>query len=88
MKRNDFRRFIDAVFAAKAGEEMSCSDYFDLLPRYVELEASDEDMAALLPELRHHMRQCPECEELYLGLLRVVAAEKKPGGTKYIPTHR
>ena len=82
MKRKNFGRFIDAVFAARAGEEMSCSDYFDQLPRYVELEASGEDMAALLPEVRHHMHQCPECEELYLRLLEVVAAEKTSGGTK------
>jgi hypothetical protein len=82
MKRENFGRFIDAVFAAKGGEEMSCSDYFDQLPRYVELEASGEDTAALLPEVRHHMHQCPECEELYLGLLEALASEKKPGGTK------
>ena len=82
MKRKDFGRFIDAVFAAKAGEEMSCSDYFDQLPRYVELEASHKDAAALLPEVRHHMHQCPECEEFYLGLLEVLAAEKMPRGTR------
>ena len=52
MKRKDFRRLIDTVFAASAGEEMSCSDYFDQLPRYVELEASGQDAAALLQEVR------------------------------------
>ena len=81
MKREDFGRFIDAVFAAKAGEEISCSDYFDQLPRYAELECSGQDAAALLPEVRHHMHQCPECEELYLGLLEVLAAEKTSSGT-------
>ena len=81
MQRKNFGRLIDAVFAAKAGEEMSCSDYFDQLPRYVEIEASGEDAAALLPELRHHMHQCPECEELYLGLLEVLATGRKSGRT-------
>ena len=70
------------MFAAKAGEEMLCSDNFDQLLRYVELEASGEDTAALLPEVRYHMHQCPECAELSLGLLEVLAAEKKLGGTK------
>ena len=82
MKRKNFQQLIDAVFAAKAGEEMSCSDYFDQLPGYVELESSGEDAAALLPEVRHHMHQCPECEELYLGLLEVLATERKSGRTK------
>jgi hypothetical protein len=81
MKREKFGRLLDTVFAAKAGEEMSCSDYFDQLPRYAELECSGEDAAARLPEVRHHMHQCPECEEVYLGLLEVLAAEKKPAGS-------
>jgi len=66
---------IDTVFAASAGEEMSCSDYFDQLPRYVELEASGQDAAALLPEGCQHMHQCSECEELYLGLLQVLVTK-------------
>lgn len=77
MKRKNFKRLIDTVFAAKSGEEMSCTDYFDQLPRYAEMEAAGEDAAARLPEVRHHMHQCPECEEVYLGVLEVVLAEKK-----------
>jgi len=77
MKRRDFGRLIDTMFAAKAGEEMSCSEYFDRLACYAELEALGEDAAARLPDVRHHMHQCPECEEVYLGLLEVLATEKK-----------
>ena len=82
MKRKDFGRLIDTIFAAKAGEEMSCSDYFDQLPRYTELVAAGEDAAARLPEVRHHMHQCPECEEVYLGLLGVLLARKKSDASK------
>jgi len=82
MKRRHFGRLIDTIFAAKAGEEMSCSDYFEQLPRYAELEAAGEDAAARLPEVRHHMHQCPECEEVYLGLLEAMQAEKKSGASK------
>jgi hypothetical protein len=71
MKQKDFARLIDTVFAVK-GEEMACSDYFDELPCYVDLEVAGEDAAALLPEIKHHMHQCPECEEVYLGLLKLV----------------
>ncbi|HEY8161285.1 MAG: hypothetical protein ACR650_09925 [Methylocystis sp.] len=81
MKRKDFGRLIDTIFAA-AGEEMSCSDYFEQLPRYAELEAAREDAATRLPEVRHHMHQCPECEEVYLGLLEMMRAEKKSDDPK------
>jgi len=77
MKRAKFGRLIDTIFAAKAGEEMSCSDYFELLPRYAELEAVGEDAAASLTEVRHHMHQCPECEEVYFGLREILRTEKK-----------
>jgi len=76
MKQKEFARLLDTIFAAKSGEEMSCTDYFDSLPRYAELEASGVDAAATLPEVRHHMHQCPECEEVYLGLLALVRTEK------------
>ena len=38
MKQKDFTRLIDTIFAVKSGEEMLCSEYFDELPRYVDLE--------------------------------------------------
>lgn len=71
MKKKDFARLIDTIFAVK-GEEMECSEYFDELPSYVDLEAAGEDAGALLPEIKHHMHQCPECEEAYLALLKLV----------------
>jgi hypothetical protein len=71
MKQKDFARLIDTIFAVK-GEEMICSEYFDKLPRYVDLEVAGEDAAALMPGVKHHMHQCPECEEVYLALLKLV----------------
>ncbi len=82
MKRKNFGRLIDTIFAAKDGEEMSCSDYFELLPRYAELEAIGEDAAARLPDVRHHMHQCPECEEVYFGLREILRGEKKSDPSK------
>ncbi|MGJ0507711.1 MAG: hypothetical protein ACR652_11385 [Methylocystis sp.] len=82
MKRKEFGRLIDTIFAANACEELSCSDYFERLPRYAELEVAGEDAATRLPDVRHHMHQCPECEEVYLGLLEVVLAEKKSDASR------
>jgi len=79
MKRTEFTRLIDTVFATKSGDEMLCTEYFDKLPHYVDLQASGRDAATLLPEIRHHMHQCPECEETYLALLRLLETEKTSG---------
>ncbi|MEK4032472.1 hypothetical protein WOC76_04010 [Methylocystis sp. IM3] len=82
MKRAEFGRLIDTIFAANAGEELSCSDYFEQLPHYAELQAAGKDAAARLPAVRHHMHQCPECEEVYLGLLEVLLAGNKSDASK------
>jgi hypothetical protein len=75
MKQKDFTRLIDTIFAAKSGDEMLCSEYFEELPRYVDLEVAGQNAAAMLPEVKHHMHQCPECEEVYLALLKLVGKE-------------
>jgi len=75
MKKKDFTRLIDTVFAVTS-EEMVCTHYFDELPKYVELEVAEGDAATRMPEVRHHMHQCPECEEVYLALLDLVRDAK------------
>jgi hypothetical protein len=75
MKQKDFIRLIDTIFSAKSEEEMPCSEYFEELPRYVDLEIAGQDAAKLMPEVKHHMHQCPECEEVYLDLLKLIRKE-------------
>ncbi len=73
MKQKAFQRLIDTIFAAAPGEETPCEAYFDALPRYAEMAARGEDAAAKMPQIRHHMHQCPECEEVYLALREIMA---------------
>lgn len=82
MKRKEFTRLIDTIFAAKGEEEMLCTEYFDQLPRYVDIEASGVDAANLLPDVKHHMHQCPECEEVYLALRNLVSKANSPDDSK------
>jgi hypothetical protein len=82
MKQKDFTRLIDTIFAAKSEEEMPCTEYFDELPRYVDLEFTGKDAAALLPDVKHHMHQCPECEEVYLALLKLAREENSSGSSR------
>lgn len=78
MKRKDLTRLIDTIFAVKNEDEMLCTDYFEKLPTYLDLKASGRDPEALMPEVRHHMHQCPECEEVYLAICETLDNEALP----------
>ncbi len=71
MKRDRFEQLIQSIFAARESEIL-CGEFFDLLPQYVDLQMARQDPAALLPQVSHHLHQCPECNEVYLALLQAV----------------
>jgi len=51
---------------------MPCSEFFELLPRYVDVVLAGGDPATEpLPDVAHHMAQCQECAEACEALLRV-----------------
>ena len=58
-----------------AGPEVGCDECFDLLDRYVELEAAGADADAALPGLRAHLEGCPACREEHESLLALVLAD-------------
>jgi hypothetical protein len=70
-----FKWLIRSIFAVQ-DKEMLCSEFFDILPRYVDLQLAGEDADKLFPELSHHLHQCPECDEVYQALLKAVESEK------------
>lgn len=75
MKREVFKQLILSIFAAQ-DEEILCSEFFGLLPRFVDLQLSGQDVAMLLPEVSHHLGQCPECHEVYQALLHAARSEE------------
>jgi hypothetical protein len=46
-------------------EEISCSQCFDLVSGYVEMEITGLDPASKLPQVQHHLDQCLACREEY-----------------------
>ena len=46
-------------------EEISCTECFDQVSRFVELEASGQNAAAQLPQLKQHLDQCRACRDEY-----------------------
>lgn len=71
MKRNQLLQLLRSIFEAQE-QEMLCSEFFELLPRYVDLVlAGEEPSTRKLPQVAHHMAQCPECAEACEALLKV-----------------
>ncbi|MGH7267092.1 MAG: hypothetical protein ACREMB_19920 [Candidatus Rokuibacteriota bacterium] len=59
-------------------DELSCTECFDLISRYVDLEAGGGDAAASMPVLAQHLRQCGVCHEEY-DVLRDLARADTDG---------
>ena len=78
MKKEKFEYLIKSVFAVK-DSEILCTEFFDLLPRYVDLQLSGADTATTFPQVGQHLHQCPECNEVYLSLLQASQTEKDAG---------
>lgn len=53
--------------------ELSCTECFDQLGDYVDLELAAQPAAECLPMLRLHLVQCGVCREEYQVLLELVA---------------
>jgi hypothetical protein len=58
------RRLLQNI-ADTADEEISCSECFDLVSQYVDLEIAGQAGEGTLPRLRQHLRQCGVCREEY-----------------------
>ena len=66
------------LIAATAEEELSCSECFELLPQYVELELTDPAAAATVQQLAQHLGQCGVCRDEYEVLRDLLRADAAP----------
>lgn len=64
MKRNRFESWLEKIFLTEE-EEISCSECFDSVSGFVELELSGGDPAAKMPQVVQHLHQCPACRDEY-----------------------
>jgi hypothetical protein len=73
-----FLKLLRAIFDTR-DDEIVCSEFFELLPRYVDLVLATADASLpqrgqagdALPQVAHHILQCPECAEAYEALLEI-----------------
>ena len=61
-------------------EEISCTECFDLVSHFVELETSGGNVATELPHVKQHLDQCRACREEY-EMLRDLALLENEGQT-------
>ncbi len=85
LKREQLLNLMQSIFRVRE-QEIPCSEFFELLPGYVDLVLRDEDPSKGgasrgkdpspgLPEparsqVAHHIVQCQECKEAYEALLQ------------------
>ena len=67
MNRRRFENWLKNIYNTQE-EEISCTECFDLVSRFVEVEASGQDAASQMPELKHHLDQCRACQDEYESL--------------------
>jgi hypothetical protein len=64
MNRDRFEKWLRNIYETQ-DEEISCTECFDLVSPFVELEISGQDAAASLPQVKQHLNQCPTCHAEY-----------------------
>ena len=76
MDRKSFENWLKNIYGTQE-EEISCTECFDLVSRFVELDINGQDAAARMPELKQHLNQCRACREEYEALRDLRLLEEK-----------
>jgi len=64
MKADRLERFLKNIHDTQE-HEISCSECFEAVSRYVEIELSGADPVLELPQVKQHLLQCPACRAEY-----------------------
>ena len=64
MKSNRFESWLQNIYNTQ-DEEIFCTECFDLVSRFVELELASGDPALKMPQVIQHLQQCSACREEY-----------------------
>ena len=74
MNRSQLEQLMRRI-ARTEDEEISCTECFELLPIYVDLEVAGEDPDVKVPRFRQHLDQCGVCREEYETLRELIRHE-------------
>jgi len=78
MKKDQLANWLHNIYQTQ-DEEISCTECFDLVSSFVELEVSGGNPAAKMPQVVQHLRQCAACREEYEALRDLRRLEDEGG---------
>lgn len=78
MNHDRFGKWLRSIDETRE-EEISCTECFDLVSHFVELESSGQDAAGSMPQLRQHLDQCRACRDEYETLRDLRRLEDEGG---------
>ncbi len=78
MKNKRFQNWLRNIYHTQE-DEISCTECFDLVSSFVELELTGGDPAAKMPQVVQHLRQCAACREEYETLRDLRRLEDEGG---------
>ena len=76
MKRKRFESWLKNIYHTQ-DDEISCTQCFDLISRFVDLEISSKDAAVEMPQVKQHLEQCRACHDEYESLRDLRLLEEK-----------
>ncbi|HEY3312238.1 MAG TPA: hypothetical protein VGK00_11420 [Anaerolineales bacterium] len=76
MNNNRFQRWLQNIYNTR-DEEISCTECFDMVSGFVDLELSGQDASLKLPLVTQHLGQCAACREEYETLHELALLEKE-----------
>ena len=76
MKKKRLERWLQNIYQTR-DQEISCSECFDLVSHFVDVELSGEDAATSMPQLKQHLDQCAACREEYETLRELARLENE-----------
>jgi predicted anti-sigma-YlaC factor YlaD len=87
MRLISFYDWIRRIYATH-DDELDCDQLLELLPSYVDVEIAGEVTPSHLCEVERHLRQCPYCYDIYLGLRDAARVESQQAVLEEVPVER
>jgi len=87
MRLESFRRWIHRIYTTR-DEELDCEGFSRLIPQYVDLQVLGKPADQHFPEVKHHLDQCRECNDLYMTLRDAAQTEVKQTAPESVEIER
>ncbi len=73
-KNGNLKRLLQGI-ARTNDHEIGCDEVYDVLDQYAEAVASGQEVADIMPLVKHHLDMCPDCFEECEALLKILEAD-------------